>query len=109
MEKRGFERSMKEIGVFFPNRLQEYERMIKELVEKEYQKGTPGDVIVSQIIPNFQQSYKSGYLISELMNVSNKCREYKTRQSGGKKKKVTPKKKKVTPKKKKVTPKKKKV
>jgi hypothetical protein len=102
MDERGFDRSMKDLGIFLPHRLQEYEQLIKELTEKEYKKGTPSDIIVKQLIPDFQHMYKSGYLTSEVMNLGSKCREYKASQAGSKKKKVTPKKKKVTPKKKKV-------
>lgn len=102
MEERGFDRSMKEIGVFLPYRLHEYEHLINELTEREFKKGTPGDIIVKKLIPEFQNTYKSGYLTSEIISLGSKCKEYKLSQAGNKKKKTTKKstKKKVTSKKK---------
>lgn len=98
MDERGFDRSMKEIGVFLPHRLHEYEHLIHELTEREFKKGTPGDIIVKKLVPEFQSTYKSGYLTSEIINLGSKCKEYKLSQAENKKKKTT--KKKVTGKKK---------
>ena len=98
MDERGFERSMKEIGAILPHRGQQYEAMMKQLVEENYKKGVPGDIIVQKIIPEFQFNYRSGYLTSEIADLARKCREYKA-QTGGKAKKRTKPKKKTTMKK----------